>query len=284
MPPEPDSLVAVKTLALFADARIAAIWNALRKKEDWPGEWMTDVNSAFSVLARHPLGTDSNAVVHFDFLDRLGARRRAARVLEQALERWPASAGLHDRLRTHVLDSEGVAGLRKRYEQLLAARPQEAAIHWFAGYAAIVEAEYRRRDKHPEQAVEAYQRAIALLDQSIERAAHFEPSADHFVALALAALARLAIEAGDLPRALELCLQGIARHPQATPVVDGLEISPVQTARLLESRLETAKDDAGLARLREVLQGLDPSLLELPAYEQGAGNDGPRRGGRRRGR
>lgn len=284
MPAEPDSLVAVTTLALFAEARIAAIWDALRSRQDWPGEWMTDVNSAFAVLTRHPLGTDGHAVVHFDFLDRLGARRRAARVLDQALERWPASARLHDRLRARVLESEGTGALRKRYEDMVAAHPDVAALHWFAGYAAIVEAEFHRREKRPEQAALAYRHAIAQFDRSIGREPQFEASADHYAALALAALARLAIEAGEVQQGLELCLQGIERHPEATPVVDGLEISPVQTARLLESRLEAASDTEGLARLRDVLQGLDPALLAMPAYEQEAGNTGPRRGGRRRGR
>lgn len=281
MPPEPDSLVAVKTLALFAEARIAAIWRALRQKQEWPGEWMTDVDSAFAVLARHPLGTDGNAVVHFDFLDRLGAKRRAGKVLEQALQRWPASAGLHDRLRGFVLDSEGVGGLRQRYQQLLAAHPQEPAILWFAGYAAIVEAEFQRRERRPEQAVEAYRRAIELLDQATGKAPQYAASADHYAALALAGLARLAVEADDLARGLQLCLQGIARHPQATPVVDGLQISPVQTARLLQARLQAAKDEAGLQQLQAALDGLDPALLELPAYEQVDGGGRPRRGGRR---
>lgn len=286
MPPDPQSLVAVKTLALFADARIAAIWDALRAKKDWPGEWMTDVNSALAVLARHPLGTDGNAVVHFDFLDRLGAKRRAKTVLDQALERFPTSAGLHDRLRSQVLESEGVAALPKRYAAMLAARPDEPALYWFAGYAALVEAEYRRRDKQPDQANEAYQRAIGLFDQAIQRAPESKASADHYAALALAAQARLALEADQLPRALELCITGIQRHPEATPVVDGLEISPAQTAKLLESRLQAANDAAGLARLREVLSGLDPALLEKPAYEQVPDTTPPQgpRGGRRRGR
>ncbi|MBK8100373.1 MAG: hypothetical protein IPK26_25020 [Planctomycetes bacterium] len=281
MPPQPESLVAVNTLALFAEARIDAIWDALRKKTDWPGEWMTDVNSAFAVLARHPLGNDGHAVVHFDFLYRLGAKRRAESVLDQALERWPTSAGLHDRLRQRLLEGEGVTALRRRYDELLARKPDDAATLWFAGYAAMVEAEFQRRDKHPERAVEAYRRAITQFDGAIQREAGFEATANHYVALALSGLARLSIEADDLNGALELCLAGIARHPEATPVVDGLEISPVQTANLLETRLEVAKDTAGLERLRTVLRGLDPRLLELPEYERASGNTGQRRRERR---
>lgn len=281
MPPQPESLVAVTTLALFAEARIDAIWTALRQKTDWPSEWMTDVNSSFAVLARHPLGTDGNAVVHFDFLDRLGAKRRAATVLDQALERWPASAGLHDRLRQRLLESEGVSALRRRYDEMLAKKPEDATVQWFAGYAAMVEAEFHRRDKKPEQAVEAYRRAMARFDESIAREEGYRATADHYVALSLSALARLAVENGDMTAALELCLSGIARHPEATPVVDGLEISPVQTANLIETKLEEAKDEANLERLRKVLRAMDPALLMLPEYERATGNTGQRRRDRR---
>jgi hypothetical protein len=268
MPPEPESLIAVSTLALFAKARIAAIWEALRQKTDWPGEWMSDVSSAYSILARHPLGTDEHAVTHFDFLDSLGAKRRAVRVLEGAIERFPTSAAVHDRLRAHVIEDQGVGALRQRYAQLLGAHRDEPAMHWFAGYAAIVEAEFDRRDKRPNDAAAAYRRAIEHFDHAIEREPSFAATADHCAALALAGLARLSIEAGDLDDALELSLAGIARHPEATPAVDGLEISPAQTAQLLATRLEAAGMSKPLAQLREVLQSLDPALLAPPAYEE----------------
>ena len=284
MPAEPDSLVAVSTLALFAEARIAAIWEALRNKTDWPGIWMTDVNSAYAVLAKHPLGTAVHAVTHFDFLDSLGAKRRAGNVLDQALERFPEDAGLHDRLRTRLLEDQGLEALPKRYAALLEARPDNAALQWFAGYAAIVEAEFLRRDQQADAAAPAYERAVRLLDRSIELAPGYEASADHFAALATAGLARLAIERGDLDQALTLCLRGIERHPAATPSVDGLEISPAQTARLLETRLEAAGKTAELDRLSTFLDALDPELLELPAYEQVPDNQRARQRGRRRGR
>lgn len=274
MPPQPDSLVAVETLALFAEARIDAIWDALRKKTEWPGEWMTDVNSALAIVTRHPLGNDGHAVVHFDFLDRLGAKRRAITVLDQYLERWPGSARLHDRLRQCLIEGEGVGALRRRYDEMLAKHPKDAATRWFAGYAAIVEAEYLRRDKKPAAAVEAYRRGMAHFDESMALEANYKPTADHFAALALSALARLAVEAGNLDSALDLCLQGLARCPEATPAVDGLEIAPVQTANLIETKLEAANDPAKLERLRTALRALDPKLLELPEYERASGNTG----------
>ncbi len=285
MPPESDNLIALSTLALFAEARIDQIWQALRKKEDWPGEWMTDVTSAYSVLATHPFGSDAHASMHYDFLDTLRAHRPAGQVLDQAIERFPGSTGLHRRLRTRLMKTGGIDGMAARYRAMIAARPEEAALYWFAGYAALVEAEYDRRENRPEQAVDAYDRGIVLFDESTARDEGFAASADHYVALALAAKARLAVEAGDLDRGLELCLAGISRRPEATPFVDGMEISPVQTAKFLESRLEAAGKTAELESLRQVLLSLDPALLRMPEYEQqGPGQGQNRRGRRGRGR
>ncbi|MHC5065847.1 MAG: hypothetical protein ACYTG5_17930 [Planctomycetota bacterium] len=285
MPPAPDSPVGVSILALFAEARINQIWAAMRKKEEWPGEWMTDVTGSYTVLATHPLGTDAHAAMHYDFLHSLRAHRPAGRVIEQAIERFPASEQIHRRLRSRLMRNRGVEGMTARYQELIDARPEEAALYWYAGYAAMVEAEFDRREKRPVQAVEAYDRSITLFDQSMQRDQGFEDSADHYVALALAAQARLAIESGDLDRSLELILAGISRRPEATPFLDGMEISPVQTARLLESRLEQAGKTNELKSLQGVLDSLDPELLRMPDYEppgarQGRGQG--RRGGRRR--
>ena len=69
---------AVAVLALFARARQRAIARAYREKTPWPPEWLTDVNAAYSVLVKHPLGTDEHVAAHFDFLRWLGASTRAA--------------------------------------------------------------------------------------------------------------------------------------------------------------------------------------------------------------
>jgi hypothetical protein len=85
IPPGAEEWSAIATIALFARARRAAILQAVREKREWPGQWLTDVNAAYSVLARHPLGTDEHVAAHYDLLRLLGAGGRAARVLDDGL-------------------------------------------------------------------------------------------------------------------------------------------------------------------------------------------------------
>ncbi|MEY2980032.1 MAG: hypothetical protein RL562_259, partial [Planctomycetota bacterium] len=280
MPAEPDSWTAIATLALFAQARQDAIWDALRNKTDWPREWMTDVHSVYSVLEKHPLGTDQHAVTHYDFLDSLGAKGRAERVLREGMERFPDSPLLHDRLQARVLAERGPDGLDATYDALLATDSATPTLPWFAGYAAIVAAEFHRRANDLDRATQSYERALRLYDAAIENRPDTEDSADHYAALAAAGLARIAYEKGDLGTAVDRLVQGIRRRPATTPAVDGLNISPAMTARLLQARLGESGDANLLAQLNACLDELDPALLAPPAYEQTQPQ--PRRG--RRGR
>ncbi|MBK8976098.1 MAG: hypothetical protein IPM29_09235 [Planctomycetes bacterium] len=289
IPSGAEGYTAMATLALFAEARQRAIWRAMRNKEQWPGQWLTDVNDAYSVIARHPLGTDRHALVHYDFLKALGADGRAWRVLVQGLQRYPDSWQLHDRLRAHVLEQRGVEGLEAIYAQLMqeAGKPS-ANLEWFAGYAAIVAAEFHRKQGSPDLAVGAYQRALGHYDRAIELDGSVRPTADHYAAIVLAGLARLAQERGDLDAAVSLLVAGLERKPEATDVLDGLNISPADTIRTLRGRLAEAGRTELSARLEAAVAKLDPALLRLPDYERGLpdanapqGGPGRRRGGGR---
>ena len=145
LPPGETSWNAMGVLALFAQARQRAIYEAARKKEQWPSQWLADVNAAYTVLGEHPLGADHQVAAHYDFLKALGAKRRAKKVLVAGLGRFPQSWMLHERLRIQGLDERGVEGLESAYDELLAANPRPPSIDWFAGYAALVSAEYYRR-------------------------------------------------------------------------------------------------------------------------------------------
>ncbi|MHC4851216.1 MAG: hypothetical protein ACYTF5_04305, partial [Planctomycetota bacterium] len=110
---------AMAVLGIFAEARMAAIQSAQRENKEWPGQWLTDVHAAYAVLSRHPLGNDSQAAAHYDFLRSLGATDQAARILDAGLARFPDSAVLHERLRGRFLREKGVAGLEPGYEAML---------------------------------------------------------------------------------------------------------------------------------------------------------------------
>jgi tetratricopeptide (TPR) repeat protein len=280
LPSGEPSWNAMGVLALFARARERAILGAAAEKKAWPPQWLADVDAAYSVLAKHPHGADYHVAAHHDFLKALGARPRAAQVLAAGLARFPESWMLHERLRAQSLEDRGVEGLEAVYEERMHAEPVPPASEWFAGYAALVTAEYFRRAGNPAAAGAAYGRAIERYEQSIARDEASRTSSDHYVAMALAGRARLALERGDLARAVEEILASFQRKPEAAATLDGLNLSPVDTAKMLLARLREGSEGALATRLQQALEGLDPVLLELPAYEREVRTDPAARGQR----
>ena len=103
MPGDTEGWISMEVLDLFARVRQRDIAIAYRRKTEWPPSWLTDLHSAYSLLAQHPLGTDEQMLRHYDFLKAIGATGHAGRVLEAGIRRFPASAGLHDRFRGRAL-------------------------------------------------------------------------------------------------------------------------------------------------------------------------------------
>src|SRR5690606_5243464 len=210
---------------------------AARGKRDWPARWPRVAGAAYSILAKRPRGTDVEVGSHYARLAYLRADERAARVLDEGLARFPASATLHDCLRQRILREQGIGGLETVYAEMLARDEQQPSLPWFAAYAAVVEAEFRRRRNDPERAVAAYDRALGLFDRAIAADPACKDSADHYAAIALAGRARVALEAGDLERALADTLASFARRPSSAASLDGLNLSAVDTAKMLRAQL-----------------------------------------------
>jgi tetratricopeptide (TPR) repeat protein len=272
---------AVTVLSLFARARQRAIAKAYREKTPWPPEWLTDIDAAYAVLQRHPLGTDAHVAAHFDFLRWLGATTRATDALEQGLARFPDSWVLHDRLRSRILAEKGVLALEPAYAERLAREDASPNLEWFAGYASLVVAEQMRRTNHPDEAREAYDRAVDHYRRSVKRNPGTQASADHYVALAFAGRARVSLEGGDLEAATHEILASFGTKPEAAATLDGLNISPVDTAKMLRARAAEVGNEVVVQRVQEGLDRLDPSLLQLPAYEREVPPVREGRGGRR---
>lgn len=272
LPPGEPSWNAMAVLGLFAESRMAAISKAVQEKQDWPKQWMTDVHSACSVLARHPLGTVRQVLAHYDFLWSLGAGGESMRVLERGLRRFADDSSLHDRLRGRVLVERGAKGLETMYDEQLQAADAPPSLRRFAAYACMVAAEYHRRRNRDGQALQAYDRAIAHYERCIREDAGYRATGDHFIAMSLAAKARLQVQQGAYAEGVDNLLASFQRSERSAATLDGLNISPAGTAKMALARLQTAGEQALRGKLEAAVKALDPALLQLPAFERG----GPR--------
>jgi Arc/MetJ family transcription regulator len=277
LPPDAPGRVAMEVLALFAAARQEAIVAAVRNKQDWDPAWMTDIHTTYSLLRQHPLGTDRQVAMHFDFLLFFGAPD-LDQLLQSGLERFPASALLHERWRQRLLEQRGPDGLEAAYAERLAATSVAPAEAWFAGYASLCAAEAHRRTSQPDAAAAAYGRGIGHFERYA--AASGNGDGAHYVAMAHGGLARLCLQQDDLPGTFAALQRVFAIAPAAAAATDGLGITAMQTAEMLRGKALDRKDEALLLQLQAALQALPPEAFELPEYERasrGQGNGGARR-------
>jgi tetratricopeptide (TPR) repeat protein len=282
MPKDRADAASAALLFLFAEARQEAIVAAHRAKEEWPRQWLTDVHETYAVLAAHPFGTDEHVAHHFDFLQFFGGAAAAGKALDTGLARFPASPLLHERLRARLLREQGVDALAAHYDQALAKEPQSPTTTWFAGYAALVRAEHHRRRGGADLANAAYAQAIELFERAAKLDANSTESCDHYVAMALGGRSRVHFESDALEPAVADLLAAFTRCPTATPVLDGLNLSAADTARMLVAKTRAAGRTDLLAQLEKAMAALDPELLRLPDYERmGPGVQRPRRRGGR---
>lgn len=272
-------------LRLFGDARRRAIRAAFRAGDPWPPEWLADVLAAHASRVQDPNVNVATFVESYDFLRWIGATLRAVALLDEGFQRFPDSPALHERLRGRLLWDGGPEGLERDYAARLAAQDQEQALEshlaWFAGYAALVAAEHHRRRAEHELALEAYARAIQRFELESQRHPDGRDNDAHYSALALAGRARIALERGELEQATLDLTAALQVRPDSAASPDGLNITPLATAKMLHAMLLEAGDEARAARVQAALDMLDPKLLEPPPSElPGAGRRGPRGAGR----
>ena len=269
LPPDAPGQLAMETLALFAVGRQQAIVAAVRNKQTWPPEWAADVHAAYAVLGKHPLGKDTQAADHYDFLKFFSSPETDA-VLDRALQRFPESGPLHQRLRDRVLERGDANALEAEYGRRLALPEARPSLSWFAGYASLVAAEVHRRNARNDDAIAAYERGIAHFGHF--RDATSSDDGLHYVAMAHAGIARVQLLAGDFAKALASLQQTFRTAPLAAAAVDGLGVTAVQTADMLRARATEAKAMDVVQALDQVMSELPPDALIPPEYERASGN------------
>lgn len=261
LPPGEASVNAWRVLTIFAEGRWKSIKAAVREKRRWPPEWLTDLNAAFTVLRRHPLGTDAQVAWHAELLSWLGFEDRAGEVVEEGLKRFGASEALHDRIRRRILEKESPARLEAIYAEMMAREERPEGIERFAARASVAAGDALRMERRPAEAAEAYGRAVALYDRALEADPSARAECDRGAALALAARARIAFSLDDDGKALEEILASFERDPLAAGDRDGAGITPGETAQVLQNRLRERKKEEELKRLETAMAGIDPELL-----------------------
>ncbi len=260
-----DALV----LSLFARQRREAIAAAIRESREWPARWLADVQACWQVLAVHPHADELQAAAHHDFVAWFGAEAQAAQVLDAGLARFPTSAPLHERLQTRLLRASGPWGLRAAYDRLLAeaAAEHRAQLALFAAEAARLAAEQHRRERSATEAREAYDAVLRHVEAALATDPGLRGSTDALGALALVGRARVFAETGDALRALADLLMVFALRPDVADDLDGLNLSALDTARLLRARFVEDGRQGALQQLDAALRALDPELHRPPAYE-----------------
>ncbi|GJM21303.1 MAG: hypothetical protein DHS20C15_12180 [Planctomycetota bacterium] len=271
IPPDQQGWHTMVALALFAQSRQEDIRAAFRAKQSWPPRWLADVNAACEVLLRHPHGTPEQAVAYHDFLRALRAEGQAWGVIREAFRRFPDSAEVHARLRRGLLLDKGHQALEAFYTRELERDDAPDTLRWFAGYASQLVAEFERRAGRDAAAVKAYERALQHFAVDREQRPESLDNIDHQIVLVRGGLARLALEAGDLEGAYDQLANAFALRPESAASQDGMNLTAVDTAKMLRAQSIAAKRyaltealDTALAELGDI----DPSLLELPAYER----------------
>jgi len=260
LPPGDQGWASMAVVTVFAESRWKAIRAAVKEQKDWPVEWLSDLHAAYTLLLRHPLGTDGQVLWHYELLDWLGARYRANRILSEGLTRFPDSEKLHARLRDRLLKWRGPAGLEAAYVKMLEEQ-DSPRLAPFAALAHVAAADQYRRTRAYEKAATAYARAIVIYENAIQADANHRELADPAIALARASLARLAYDVGNDERAVNEMLASLLRHPDSAGTRDGLGIKPGETAQMLLVRLrEKGKVDLA-SKLEAALSRIDPELL-----------------------
>ncbi|MFT7619229.1 MAG: hypothetical protein ACI97A_002879 [Planctomycetota bacterium] len=268
-PDQPQSHQAMLVMGLLAEHRRNQISDAIRDKKDWPRSWLTDLHAAYGVLGKHPHGDASQVTMHYDFLVWLGAWGKANRALRNGMTRFPNSWAIHDRYRTRILNRYGVARLEASYAKLMEQENAHPNLPWYAGYASLVAAEFHRRSNRFDKALKSYDLGISLFEKASAADEDNRKTSDHYVAMAHGGKARIYYEQNKNAQGVKEILASLNRSQGSGATLDGLNISTVDTAKMMRQRLHEKKNTDLGATLEEALKKLPRELLKLPAYESG---------------
>jgi len=261
LPPGHTGWSSMAVITIFAEARWKAIKQAVKDGKSIPPEWLRDLNAAYSMLLKHPMGTDGQVLWHYELLSWLGARYRSERVLQEGIKRFQTSVPLHAKLRDRIIKFRGPDMLEMTYASMVEAADNPTRLLPFAGYASTVAGNQNRRARRFKEALAAYERAITYYERSVKEDARYQEVADDEIAHALAAMARVNYQLEDDDAALKNILASFQRKADMAGERDGMGITPGETAQMILARLRDNKRFEEAKQLDEALGKLDRELL-----------------------
>jgi len=220
--------------------------------KDYPALALTRAHQAWQAIALHPFCSETQRKSHIDLLQYVGARRAAGQAIRTGIAKIPTSNLLHDEYRKQVLWESGWPGLANAYQDIPTSGASASAIHWYAGYAALLAAEGHLRHATGNDADPVYVRAIEAFIKSAQSNAAYQQSANHYAALGHGGRAKLALDQRSYAKAVDAILAGAALAPKTFSTPDGLQNTMQRTTRRLRRRISGQK-----SLLAKLNQGLD---------------------------
>ena len=229
----PSDPLTLHTLRALRTGATQLVYGQLNDQKAVDQSLVADGMLAGRTLLAHPAGTEADAVMLLDLAGAAVGARSESRLLLEAVTRFPASAVLHQRLRAQQLRDVGAASMGARYDSLddsLQDAAYRPTVTWFRGLALLVAAEWEQGQGASAPAFAAYEDCIESFEASIEAEPTFEDSALHYLVLAHAGAASLAVDAGELESAARHLQAAAALRPSSLDLKDGLGLTPRERA------------------------------------------------------
>ncbi|MFT5732911.1 MAG: hypothetical protein ACI8WY_001581 [Planctomycetota bacterium] len=243
----------IGALRALATSATQLAYGQLNANQPVPATLVADAYLAGRTLMAHPAATEADATLLLDLAGAVGDEMMMPTLLMEAIGRFPATAGLHQRLRGYWLQARGAASMEDAYIQLddrIADPALAPTLMWFRGLALLIAAEWEVGQGNAPGAIEAYQSSLAAYDDSVGDEPAFEDSAFHYQVLAHAGVASLLMEAGLLKEAAEALQAAAVLRVSSLDLKDGLGLTPRERAAAILPALLPTLDEEHQAAFR----------------------------------
>ena len=243
----PSDPLTLQTLRALRTGATQLVYGQMTDSKPVDRSAVADALLAGRTLLAHPAGEEADATALLDLARAVADPVREPMLLMEAITRFPSSAEIHRRFRTQHFASAGAASIGARYDALEASVANATfgpTLTWFRGLALLVAAEWEQGQGAQAAASASYAASVAAFEASIEAEPTFEDSALHYLVLAHAGAASLAVEAGDLKSAAQELQAAAALRPSSLDLQDGLGLTPRQRALAVLPVLMPTLDEA----------------------------------------